>query len=73
MSHLSVSLACPSRPAPSKAVGLRRIITALAVWRSRRTLSGLEAHMLEDIGITAAQAKAEANRPIWDVPAHWVE
>jgi uncharacterized protein YjiS (DUF1127 family) len=26
---------------------------------------------LQDIGITRAEARAEARRPVWDAPAHW--
>ena len=43
----------------------------LAVWRSRRALARLDARALEDIGVTAAQAQAEACLTIWDVPANW--
>ena len=28
-------------------------------------------HTVEDIGISRGEALAEANRPIWDVPASW--
>jgi uncharacterized protein YjiS (DUF1127 family) len=43
----------------------------LALWRQRRTLATLDAARLDDIGVTEAEAMAEAARPIWDVPAHW--
>lgn len=43
-----------------------------ALYRQRRTLNDLDAHMLDDIGITKAEAEAEANRPVWDVPAFWL-
>lgn len=46
-----------------------RNIAALA--RQRRRLATLDAHRLDDLGITAQAAQAEANRPIWDVPANW--
>ncbi|GGL72979.1 DUF1127 domain-containing protein [Wenxinia marina] len=42
-----------------------------AVWRQRRTLGQLDAHRLADLGLTAAEADAEARRPLWDVPARW--
>ncbi|MBM1687619.1 DUF1127 domain-containing protein [Sulfitobacter geojensis] len=41
--------------------------------RSRRQLAALDQHQLDDLGISAKAAQAEANRPIWDVPAHWVK
>jgi len=37
----------------------------------RRTLRALEPHQLRDVGLSASQAKKEANRPFWDAPAHW--
>ncbi|MEM6373345.1 MAG: DUF1127 domain-containing protein [Pseudomonadota bacterium] len=45
--------------------------TWLAVWRSRRALALLDTHALDDIGISAKRAAAEAGKPIWDVPANW--
>ncbi|MFL4472039.1 DUF1127 domain-containing protein [Tateyamaria armeniaca] len=47
------------------------LMTMLSVWRSRRALAQLDAHALEDIGISAKRAQAEASKPIWDVPATW--
>jgi uncharacterized protein YjiS (DUF1127 family) len=47
----------------------------LALWmslsRNRKRLAKLDAHMLRDIGLTPELAKEEADRPFWDVPAHW--
>ncbi|MGA9411066.1 MAG: DUF1127 domain-containing protein [Roseobacter sp.] len=43
----------------------------LSVWRSRRALAELDARALEDIGVSPAQAHAEARLSIWDVPANW--
>ncbi|WP_299292744.1 DUF1127 domain-containing protein [uncultured Tateyamaria sp.] len=43
----------------------------LNVWRSRRALAKLDAHRLDDIGVTAKTAAQEARKPIWDVPATW--
>ncbi|MEM8579333.1 MAG: DUF1127 domain-containing protein [Pseudomonadota bacterium] len=53
---------------PSRKVSLWRL---LALWRSRRGLAQLDEAALRDIGISAADAQAEAQRPVWDVPAHW--
>jgi len=50
---------------------LARVNALLALWRQRRALGALNAAALRDIGITSAQAQAEAERPIWDVPANW--
>ena len=42
-----------------------------ALHRQRAALRRLDAQALADIGISRAQADAEANRPLWDAPAHW--
>jgi uncharacterized protein YjiS (DUF1127 family) len=34
-------------------------------YTSRRDLAGLDERMLQDLGISRAQAHFEANRPIW--------
>ena len=47
------------------------LLSALAVWRSRRALARLDARALDDIGVTARHAAHEAAKPIWDVPATW--
>lgn len=51
---------------------VQRLLRALVQYRQRQHLGKLDAHMLRDIGMTAAQAQAEAARPIWDAPASWV-
>jgi uncharacterized protein YjiS (DUF1127 family) len=35
--------------------------------RSRTRISGLDAHMLRDIGVTYAEAEHEANKPFWRI------
>mgnify|MGYP001765411063 CR=1 FL=1 len=50
---------------------LRRVSLALAARRDRRALLRLEPHLLRDIGLSEAEARAEAARPVWDVPSHW--
>ena len=35
--------------------------------RSRVALGKLEDHLLEDIGVTRAQARKEAQRPFWQI------
>jgi uncharacterized protein YjiS (DUF1127 family) len=34
-------------------------------WRTRRTLKGLEDHVLNDIGLDHFTAQAEASKPFW--------
>lgn len=50
----------------------RAVIGAFTARRERAILAALDDHTLADMGITRAQADAEAGRPIWDVPAHWL-
>jgi len=38
----------------------------ISVWRQRRHLAELPDHLLEDIGLSRAEAEAEARRRIWD-------
>jgi len=42
-----------------------------ALARQRRDLGQLDDHLLRDIGVTPDEARKEARRPLWDVPAHW--
>ena len=52
----------------SLAARLRLAVTARA---QRAALSRLDDARLADIGISRAQAQAETDRPIWDVPSNW--
>ena len=51
---------------------LSRIVTGLAlmraVHRQRQALAWLDARALDDIGLSAAAAQAEARRAPWDLP-----
>jgi uncharacterized protein YjiS (DUF1127 family) len=47
------------------------IASRVALTRSRRSLRRLDDHLLRDIGLTRAEAEAEATRALWDAPAHW--
>ncbi|MDH3263381.1 MAG: DUF1127 domain-containing protein [Paracoccaceae bacterium] len=51
---------------------LARISMALAALRQRRALAALPPERLRDIGISPEAARREAERPAWDVPAHWL-
>lgn len=47
------------------------LLRFIALRRSRRALAALDAAALRDVGISPADAQAEAARPIWDAPAAW--
>lgn len=34
-------------------------------YRTRQRIVGLDAHLLKDIGVSFAEAEAEANKPFW--------
>lgn len=50
---------------------LRMIAQIIATQGQRRALRRLDSAALNDLGLTYADAKREANRPFWDVPATW--
>lgn len=60
-----------SRAARLRPFGITRVTNVFALWSQRRALSRLDGHLLEDIGLDAKSAHAEASRPVWDVPASW--
>ena len=51
---------------------LGRLLTLMSLGRSRRRLGDLEEHLLRDIGLTRAEARQEAEKPIWNAPSHWL-
>ena len=60
-------------PLTRRRSGVLGVLTAInSLWRQRKTLSELDAHLLNDIGVTPEMAKNEANRPFWDIPSHWI-
>ncbi len=74
MSHVSTQpnalphSACTTRKGTSP---LSYLQSRLNLSRSRRALLSLSEAQLQDIGLTSAQARAEAKRPAWDIPANW--
>jgi uncharacterized protein YjiS (DUF1127 family) len=57
------------RPTSSTRPGLWTLLT---LWRQRRALASLDDARLDDIGLTRRDALREAQKPIWDVPRHWL-
>jgi len=51
---------------------LRRVQLALAARTQRKALARLDARLLDDLGLNAAEVAQEVARPVWDVPAHWL-
>lgn len=68
MAHLEIALF--SRRTRSGGV-LSFAAKAAAVARQRAALRRLDDAALSDLGISRAEAQAEAARPFWDVPATW--
>ena len=67
MTYITSPTAKYARPAQKRISPL----SILTLWRSRQRLKSLDDRALEDIGLTRAEANAEATRPIWDVPHTW--
>lgn len=57
---------------PKKLGFLRLASAAFSIWRQRRALARLDPSALKDIGVTQREALLEADKPIWDVPQHWL-
>ncbi|QQA41555.1 DUF1127 domain-containing protein [Pelagovum pacificum] len=69
MNYASTTIS-PSRLfQPRRLPGIRHYVALL---RQRRALARLDDRALADIGLTRAEAWSEADRPLWDVPAHWL-
>lgn len=67
---LSPAAVRPARPTRGSLAA--RLIAAWALARQRRRLAALEAHLLDDIGLTRQDALRESRRPAWDAPDHWL-
>lgn len=60
-----------SRPAPAPRSLLARLFAWREEARQKARLRLLDDRLLSDIGVTRAEAEAEADRPAWDSPSHW--
>ncbi len=47
---------------------LNTVLAAFRIARERKALADLDPRMLEDIGVTEAQAQRESGRAFWDLP-----
>lgn len=50
---------------------LRHLLYLWGIRRQRLALSRLDAHLLDDIGVSRDEAEDEVGRPFWDAPATW--
>lgn len=57
--------------APRRAGFFARLIAAQRQRRELSALTLLEDRLLDDIGLTRADAMVETQRPFWDAPGHW--
>lgn len=69
MAH-SIANIHPAQAAPVGGV-FARISRAFALTEQRHKLSELDDSRLEDLGLSRAEAQAEARRPFWDAPKGW--
>ena len=56
---------------PSRSL-LGMVLSLDAAWRSRRALGRLGADRLADVGLCECDARAHADSPAWNAPAHWL-
>ncbi|PHQ98641.1 MAG: hypothetical protein COB39_08310 [Marinosulfonomonas sp.] len=62
----------PARTIPKQRPSMFRVIEQIfATQGQRRALRQLDSAALADLGLSYADAKREAGRPFWDVPATW--
>jgi len=62
----------PARTFTKQRPSVFTVIAQIIETRSqRRALRQLNWDALNDLGLTYAEAKREARRPFWDVPATW--
>ncbi len=70
MSILAPTTALVTRTRLARSV-IGHLRRALRLRAERRALLTLDAHLLDDVGLTRSQALSEASRPLWDAPATW--
>ncbi|MEY1556285.1 DUF1127 domain-containing protein [Yoonia sp. R2331] len=58
-----------AKPAPVSGL----IGKLIALHKQRKALARMDDAQLHDLGLTFAEAQAEASRPLWDVPATWAQ
>jgi uncharacterized protein YjiS (DUF1127 family) len=71
MAHVTATRPLPLAGRSTPATLFGRVGSAIAVWRQRRALASLPAHLRRDVGLSAEDVDREARRHLWDVPNHW--
>jgi uncharacterized protein YjiS (DUF1127 family) len=71
MSHAQTQAAATHRE-PNSVTLLGWIALARAAHRQRRALAALTSERLKDLGVSPEAAAAEAAKPVWNVPHHWL-
>ena len=66
----TASLPLPRTAPRPRSLG-RFLRDLVSLYRQRRALDDLDAHLLDDIGVSREAAGAEAGRAPWDVPSTW--
>ncbi len=52
--------------------GRPTISQMISVWKQRRQLRAMDDRTLSDLELSRQEALTEAQRPMWDVPVHWL-
>lgn len=68
MTAVATNMTCTRK---ARLAPLAWVARAFQTRRERDALARLEGAALKDLGLTEGQARREADRPLWDVPAHW--
>lgn len=71
MSYSNQTTAMQCRPQARRQTLWSKIMDSYAVGRQRHALAQLDAHLLEDIGVSAREADVESRKPLWDAPQYW--
>lgn len=72
MTHATAARPASCSPRKPQLSLLRRLRLLWSVRRQRDQLAALDDRALKDIGLTRADAEAEARRGFWSAPEHWL-
>lgn len=72
MTHATAARPASRSPRKPQLSLLSRLRLLWSVRRQRDQLAALDDRALKDIGLTRADAEAEARRGFWSAPEHWL-